>query len=180
MSRYDSRPRSSSRLRQLEQASREEIDSILEDLPVEGRPPAWPPAEEAREPAAPVPVRLRSGYYWSPFNLLCGLAHEALPGLSGPAWKVCTAVGIRQMVAATVGKDARFQAAPIALSLGELAAATGLTKVTVIAAIRAAVEAGWLTQEKRRTPHGGNARALYSIDWRRAEQSERRRRKQKT
>jgi hypothetical protein len=49
--------------------------------------------------------------------------------------------------------------------------------MTVIAAIRAGVEARWLRQEKRRTPHGGNAVALYTIDWSRAEQAERRRRK---
>ena len=176
MSRY-APGRPPARLRYQELPSREEIDSILEDPPLEDRPPAWPVPMEGGEPAAPVPVRLQSDYYWSPFSLLCGLAHEALPELTAPAWKVCTAVGIRQMAAATLGKNARFQPAPIALSLGELAEATGLTRVTVIAAIRAAANAGWLTQQKRRTPHGGNARALYSIDWRRAEQAERRRRK---
>jgi hypothetical protein len=78
------------------------------------------------------------------------------------------------------------------IAAGELAAAWGITgwpegearraahlsRMTVIAAIREAIQADWLSQENRRTPHGGNAVALYAVNWRRAERAERLRRKQ--
>jgi hypothetical protein len=67
---------------------------------------------------------------------------------------------------------------PASVSIGDFCAEAHLSRMTVIAAIREAVRAEWLTQEKRHTPHGGNAVALYSINWRRAERAERARRKQ--
>jgi hypothetical protein len=148
----------------------EELDEIL-------RAPSSPalPVVASRQPS--VPVRYQSSYYWSPPSLLSGLVDQALPKLTAPAWKVCSVIAMRQLNAAALGKGAPWSTEPIALSITDIAQATRMARVTVISAIRAAVETGWLTQEKRRTPHGGNAVALYGINWRRAEQAERARRK---
>jgi hypothetical protein len=122
-------------------------------------------------------VRTGSPYYWSPPSLFSGLVAAALPELTAPAWKVLSVVAIAQLNQATLGPDASHGTKPIALSIADLQTATGLARVTVIGAVRTAVESRWLTQEKRRTPHGGNAVALYGINWKRAEQAERARRK---
>jgi hypothetical protein len=143
-------------------------DAILDDRPAYPAAPSRPPS---------VPVRLQSNYYWSPPSLFSGLVAAALPEMTAPAWKVCSVVAMAQLNQATQGPDASHGTQPVALSIGDLQAATGLARVTVIGAIKAAVETRWLTQEKRRTPHGGNAVALYSLNWRRAEQAERARRK---
>jgi hypothetical protein len=155
-----------------EPATREEIEEILAD----SSPPPWSPSPASPQ-IAPVPMRLHSAYYWNPFSLLCGLHDVALPQLSPPAWKIVSTIGIRQLAAATLGRDAPHRPSPIALSISDLMIATGLSRVAVIAAIRKTIDSGWLSQEKRRTPHGGNAVALYSIDWQRAERAERTRRK---
>jgi hypothetical protein len=42
------------------------------------------------------------------------------------------------------------------------------------------VSEGWLSQQKRRTPHGGNAVALYSVNFLRAVEAERARREQRS
>jgi hypothetical protein len=151
--------------------SRDEIDEILR-----GNDALLAPAQHRPESKPAVPVRLHSNYYWSPSSLLFGLFSEALPLLSAPSWKVCCAVAVRQLEAATMPPDAPYRPSPIALSLAELSQATGLSRVTVILAIRAAAASGWLTQTKRRTPHGGNAVALYSLDWSGAVLAEKRRR----
>jgi hypothetical protein len=96
---------------------------------------------------------------------MCGLGHAALPVLSGSAWKICFIVAMRQLVA-TSGPVQRTET-NIPLSVADFQNASGLARVTVI--VREAVESGWLKREGRRTPHGGNAVALYSSHWVRAE-----------
>jgi hypothetical protein len=128
---------------------------------------------EAKEP---VPTQLQSTYYWNPFSLLSGLAEAALPALSPPAWKICTVVAMRQLRS---GLPTRNASCPVAISIQDFSTAAHLSRMTVIAAVRQAIQVDWLAQEKRRTPHGGQAVALYSINWRRAERAERERRKQK-
>jgi hypothetical protein len=120
---------------------------------------------------------LQSNYYWSPFSLLSGLAVAALPVLSPPAWKICTIVAIRQF---WLGLPAQNASHPVAVSIQDFCTAAHLSRATVIAAVREAIQAEWLLQQKRRTPHGGNAVALYSINWRRAERTERLRRQSAT
>jgi len=156
------------------QSTREAWDDIMTDIPAH---PAAPPRVPPVPAQAPVPVRVHSPYYWSPPSLLSGLVSGALPELTAPAWKVVSVIAMAQLNAAALGPDASHSTQPVDLSLADLCAATGLARVTVIAAIRTAVKARWLTQEKRRTPHGGNAVALYGINWKRAEQAERARRK---
>jgi hypothetical protein len=95
--------------------------------------------------------------------------------LSPAAWKICTVVAIRQL---GQGLPAQNASIPVAVSIADFCTAAHLSRMTVIAAIREAIQAEWLAQEKRRTAHGGNAVALYSINWRRAERGERLRRKQ--
>jgi hypothetical protein len=154
------------------EASREAAAEILGD-PQAVRDVLFGPAEAK----APVPVRLQSNYYWSPFSLFAGLAAGALPALSPSAWKICTVVAVRQLHAGLPSQNASV--APAAISIGGFWAAAHLSRMTVAAAVKEAVESGWLAQEKRRTQHGGNAVALYSINWKLAERAERERRKEK-
>jgi hypothetical protein len=127
------------------------------------------------EARASVPTRLQSKYAWNPFSLISGLAAAALPLLSSPAWKICTVVAVRQLHLGVSGQNA---GTPVAISFGDFCAATQLSRMTVIKAIREVIQAEWLTQEKRRTPYGGQAVSLYSINWKKAERVERERRKQ--
>jgi hypothetical protein len=147
--------------------SRREIERIM------GEPAARIQLGPA-EAKSPVPTRLQSNYYWAPFSLFSGLARAALPLLSGPAWKICTVVAIRQLESGLPRQNA---STPVAISLGDFCAAAHLSRMTVAKAIREAIAADWLAQEKRRTPHGGNSVAVYALNWRRAERAERERRK---
>jgi hypothetical protein len=146
--------------------SRRDVDRIM-------GAPAEPAARILLGPAeakAPVPTRLQSKYHWNPFSLFSGLAAAVLPLLSPPAWKILTAVAIRQLHLGLPGENA---ATPVAISLDDFCVATHLSRMTVIKAIREVIQADWLAQEKRRTPHC----SLYSINWKRVERAERERRK---
>jgi hypothetical protein len=146
------------------------VDDILQNSNQAARKVLLGPAEAK----APVPTRLQSSYYWSPFSLYSGLASAALSVLSAPAWKICTVVAIRQL---HLGLPAQNASTPAAISIADFCTATRLSRMTVLAAIREAIRLEWLSQEKRRTPHGGNAVAVYAINWKRAERAERERRK---
>jgi hypothetical protein len=151
------------------QVRRDENARILDDLPP--APPIPPPRA-----GKPVPARLNSPYYWNPWSLFSGLA-EVLPILSPTAWKIVSLVAVRQI---RQGLPAQDVSAPVAISLNDFVAQTGMSRVTVAAAIREAVDADWLSQLKSRTPHGGNAVARYSISWTRAVDAEKQRRKVKS
>ena len=101
------------------------------------------------EVRASVPVRPPSKYAWNPFSLFSGLAAAALPLLSPPAWKICTAVAVRQLHLGVSGQNA---GTPVAISFDDFCMATHLSRMTVIKAIREGIQADWLAQEKRRTP----------------------------
>jgi hypothetical protein len=153
---------------------RRENDRIL-GAPEAAQEPAARILLGPAEARASVPVRPPSKYSWNSFSLFSGLAAAALPLLSPAAWKICTVVAVRQLHLAEA--QTRNASTPVAISFDDFCVATHLSRMTVIKAIREIIQADWLAQEKRRTPHGGQAVSLYSINWKKAERAERERRK---
>jgi DNA-binding MarR family transcriptional regulator len=95
--------------------------------------------------------------YWSAdgFAFLMGWLRD----LSPTAWKVATYVAYRQL------RGIVFSSEPVAVSLREIAAATGLGKTAVVDAIQEATACGILESERHEKGALGTRSSKYTINW---------------